>query len=107
MATSSFSQPPDTKRRPSQRESRRRRAQDLIAPVLEKLPEQFKNTGNDSEPVARYNEVTRASVQDVVIGQHGVEIEDHGQRLAVIESRLGLRKPMGVARGLMLERRTA
>lgn len=104
MSTTNF-QPADSKRRPPQK-STRRKAQSFIEPIKAQIREAFANT-EDSDHVSRFFGATARSTTDVVVAGQGVDIEDHGARIAVIESRLGLRKPMGVARGLALVRRSA
>ncbi len=99
------SQPIDNTSRTPQKPGRHD-ARKFIAPVRATMREAFSNTG-DSDQVSRYFDASIGSTRDVVASGHDADIKDHGARLAAIESRLGLRKPMGVARGLALVRRAS
>lgn len=96
MSSTPRSYPVETKRKPP---TRTRRAQDLIEPVRRMIPTQWKNT-RDTDVVSRYVGATRPSTSDAVL-------DDHEDRLLVIETRLGLRKPVGSDRGLTVVRRSA
>lgn len=94
----------ETKRRSPQK-AKRHKAQKFIEPVRKALREAFRNT-EDTEQVAAYFEATPRSVSDVVISGHGAQIDEYGQRLAAIESRLGIRKPLVRENGLRLVQRS-
>lgn len=98
-------QPSETKRKPNQRATRHD-ARRFIHNVQRNIRESFRNTSN-CELVADYFDATPRSVSDVVLAGHDATVQDHGNRLAAIEQRLGMGRAQTATGRLTLVRKMA